>query len=127
MKLILQNNRIAATATDEYTGPDAYISTPADYVPDQMANYTVAGGVLILLAPVVSMRAFRKALTQAGLRQAVEDYVATASIEVRDDWTTAQNVARDYPLIVAAGAALGQDDVAMDSLFALAKQIEAGL
>jgi hypothetical protein len=77
--------------------------------------------------PVVSMRAFRRALVQVGLRQAVEDYVAAAPIETRDDWATAQHVARNYPPIVAAGIALGQDDAAMDALFALAQQIEAAL
>ena len=75
----------------------------------------------------VPMRAFRKALVQVGLRQAVEDYVAAAPIEVRDDWATAPTVARDYPLIVAAGRALKQDDTAMDALFELAKQIEMTL
>lgn len=74
---------------------------------------------------IVSMRAFRKALIQVGLRQAVEDYVAASSIEVKDDWATAPTVARDYPLIVAAGKALGQSDANMDTLFALAKQIES--
>ena len=74
----------------------------------------------------VPMRAFRKALVQVGLRQAVEDYVAAAPIEVRDDWATAPTVARDYPLIVAAGHALKQDDTAMDALFELAKQIDTG-
>ena len=75
----------------------------------------------------VPMRAFRKALVQVGLRQAVEDYVAAAPIEVRDDWATAPTVARDYPLIVAAGHALKQDEAAMDALFELAKQIEMTL
>ena len=77
--------------------------------------------------PSVSMRAFRKALSQAGLRQAVEDYVAGAPIEVRDDWATAQRVARDNALILAAAAALKQDAAALDGLFALAVQIEAEL
>ena len=77
--------------------------------------------------PVVSMRAFRRALVQVGLRQAVEDYVAGAPIEVRDDWATAQTMHRDNPLILAACTALGQDDAAMDGLFAVAQQIEATL
>lgn len=77
--------------------------------------------------PVVSMRAFRHALVQAGLRQAVEDYVNAAPIEVRDDWATAPTVARDNALIVAAGVALGQDNADMDALFALAVQIDATL
>ena len=77
--------------------------------------------------PTVSMRAFRKALTRAGLRQAVEHYVAAAPIEVRDDWATASEVRRDNAMILAAAAALKQDATALDGLFTLAAQIEPGL
>ena len=77
--------------------------------------------------PVVSMRAFRRALAQVGLRQAVEDYVAAAPIEVRDDWATAGTMHRDNAMIVAAGAALGKGDADLDGVFALAQQIEAAL
>ena len=77
--------------------------------------------------PSVSMRAFRKALSQVGLRQAVEDYVAAAPIDVRDDWATAPSVRRDNALILAAADALKQDAAALDGLFALAGQIEAEL
>ena len=77
--------------------------------------------------PTVAMRAFRKALTRAGLRQAVEDYVAAAPIDVRDDWATASEVRRDNAMIIAAATALKQDPAALDALFALAAQIEPGL
>ena len=75
----------------------------------------------------VSMLAFRHALTRIGLRKAVEDYVAAAPIEVRDEWTLRKTVRRHNELIVGAGKALGQSDEAMDALFGLAKQIEATL
>ena len=90
------------------------------YMPGEIVRVEVPEAI------TVPMRAFRKALVQVGLRQAVEDYVAAAPIEVRDDWATAPTVARDYPLIVAAGRALKQDDTAMDALFELAKQIDTG-
>lgn len=75
----------------------------------------------------VSMLAFRHALTRIGLRKAVEDYVAAAPIEVRDEWTLRKTVRRHNELIVGAGKALGQSDEALDALFGLAKQIEATL
>ena len=77
--------------------------------------------------PTVAMRAFRKALTKAGLRQAVEDYVSTAPIDVRDDWATALEVRRDNAMILAAAASLNQDATALDGIFALAAQIEPEL
>lgn len=39
MKLIIQSNRIAATATDDYTGPDEYIAAPPDFDPARMGEY----------------------------------------------------------------------------------------
>ncbi len=51
MKLIIQNDRIAATATDDYTGPDEHIAAPEDFDPARMADYVVAAGILSLPDP----------------------------------------------------------------------------
>lgn len=48
MKLIIQNSRIAATATDDYTGPDEYITAPADFDPARMGGYAYQDGVLTI-------------------------------------------------------------------------------
>lgn len=66
MKLIIQNNRIAATATDAYTGPDEYIDAPADFDVTRMADYRYIDGQLVL-APGshVTRLAFRNRFTQA--------------------------------------------------------------
>lgn len=66
MKLIIQNNRIAATATDAYTGPDEYIDAPADFDVARMAEYRYADGVLSLQpATQVTRLAFRNRFTAA--------------------------------------------------------------
>ena len=44
MKLIIQSSRIAATATDDYTGPDEYITAPADFDAKRMGEYVYAEG-----------------------------------------------------------------------------------
>ena len=66
MKLIIQQNRIAATATDAYTGPDEYIDAPADFDVTRMADYRYIDGQLVL-APgsYVTRLAFRNRFTQA--------------------------------------------------------------
>lgn len=46
MKLIIQQNRIAGTATDDYSGPDAFITAPSDYDPGK--QYTVRAGAIVL-------------------------------------------------------------------------------
>ena len=66
MKLIIQNNRIAATATDEYTGPDEYIDAPADFDVTRLAEYRYEDGALVLVpGSHVTRLAFRNRFTQA--------------------------------------------------------------
>lgn len=66
MKLIISNNRIAATATDAYTGPDFFIEAPADFDVARMAEYRYADGVLSLQpATQVTRLAFRNRFTAA--------------------------------------------------------------
>lgn len=48
MKLIIQNTRIAATATDNYTGPDEFITAPADFDAARMGEYVYQDGVLTI-------------------------------------------------------------------------------
>ena len=48
MKLIIQNTRIAATATDDYTGPDEYITAPPDFDVNRMGEYVYHDGVLTI-------------------------------------------------------------------------------
>ena len=66
MKLIIQNNRIAATATDDYTGPDEYITAPPDFDAARMGEYVYADGVLTIHPDSrVTRLAFRNRFTSA--------------------------------------------------------------
>ena len=66
MKLIIQNNRIAATATDDYTGPDVFIDAPADFDVTRLSEYRYGDGVLVLVPDTrVTRLAFRNRFTQA--------------------------------------------------------------
>ena len=68
MKLIIQANRIAATATDAYAGPDFFIEAPADFDMGRMADYRHdADTGLLFLAPDTRLTklAFRNRFTQA--------------------------------------------------------------
>lgn len=66
MKLIIQNNRIAATATDEYTGPDEYIDAPADFDVTRLAEYRYEDGALVLAPDArITRLAFRNRFTSA--------------------------------------------------------------
>ena len=64
MKLIIQNNRIAATATDAYTGPDAFIPAPADFDVTRLSEYVYADDVLTLAPGTrITKLAFRNRFT----------------------------------------------------------------
>ena len=64
MKLIIQNTRIAATATDDYTGPDEYIQAPPDFNAERMGEYRVVDGVLTLTPSIrITKLAFRNRFT----------------------------------------------------------------
>jgi hypothetical protein len=66
MKLLIQNNRIAGTATDAYTGPDAFIDAPADFDVLRLGEYSFAEGVLTLLpSRRITRLAFRNRFTTA--------------------------------------------------------------
>lgn len=65
MKLIIQNTRIAATATDDYTGPEQYISAPADFDIARLGEYRYENGVLALAPDTrITRLAFRNRFTQ---------------------------------------------------------------
>ena len=66
MKLIIQQNRIAATATDAYTGPDEYIDAPADFDVTRLGEYRYEDGALVLAPDTrITQLAFRNRFTSA--------------------------------------------------------------
>jgi len=50
MKLIIQNNSIAGTATDAYEGPDSFITAPPDFDASRLGEYVITDGVASLPA-----------------------------------------------------------------------------
>ena len=66
MKLIIQNNRIAATVTDAYDGPDVFIEAPADFDATRMSEYRYEDGVLTIHGDTrITRLAFRNRFTAA--------------------------------------------------------------
>ena len=132
MKLIIQNTRIAATATDDYTGPDEYIDAPADFDAERMGEYVYADGALTLehVVPQQVARAQGKAaLIGAGMWPSVLAFVAA----IADDTERAlaevalhdtQNWQRSSPFLNAAKDGLGLTDEQLDELFVVASGIE---
>ena len=132
MKLIIQQNRIAATATDAYTGPDEYIDAPEDFDAARMGEYVYADGALTLehVVPQQVARAQGKAaLIGAGMWPSVLAFVAA----IEDDTERAlaevalhdtQNWQRSSPFLNAAKDGIGLTDEQLDELFVVASGIE---
>lgn len=133
MKLIIQSNRIAATATDDYTGPDEHITAPADFDVNRMGEYVVSDGIAVLPAPGVPQSVARAqgkaALIGAGLWAGVLAFVAA----IEDDTERAlaevalhdtQTWQRNSPFLNGAKDGLGLTDEQLDALFVAAAGIE---
>ena len=68
----------------------------------------------------VTPRQARLALQQAGMLAAVEAWIAQADAATRIEWEFALEVRRDWPALLACGAALGLTEEQLDGLFAQA-------
>lgn len=65
MKLLIQNTRIVATATDDYDGPEAFMQAPADFDVTRMGDYVHDGTSLSLPSDTrITRLAFRNRFTQ---------------------------------------------------------------
>jgi hypothetical protein len=73
--------------------------------------------------PSVSPWQIRKALTATGLRQAVEDFVASQDQDVQDAWQYASSFEFDNPFWEAGMAALGKTHDDLVALFRLAASL----
>jgi hypothetical protein len=122
MKLIIQNNRIAATATDEYTGPDEYIDAPADFDITRMGDYVYANGAISIPSPqVVTMRQARLALLGAGLLDdidaAINSLPRPQKEAARIEWEYSQEVQRHNGFVSVLVPILGLTEAQTDALF----------
>lgn len=122
MKLIIQNNRIAATATDDYTGPDEYIAAPADFDVNRMVDYVYANGAISIPSPqAVTMRQARLALLGAGLLDdvdaAINSLPSPQKEAARIEWEYSQEVRRHNGFVSVLAPLLGLTDAQTDALF----------
>jgi hypothetical protein len=68
----------------------------------------------------VTPRQIRQALTQTGLRESVESFIASQPQDVRDWWQFATEFQRDHPLVAATGQVLNKSPAELDALWILA-------
>jgi hypothetical protein len=125
MRLLIHNDRIAATATDDYEGPDAWLPEPEGFDVLRLAEYRLVDGALVIPPPPpvqsVSMRQARLALLGANLLTDVNAALAgMAGVEgeaARIEWEYATEVRRDSDLVSGLSSALGLTPALLDALF----------
>jgi hypothetical protein len=128
MKLIIKDNRIAATATDDYDGPDPFIAAAPDFDIERMGDYVIADGQALLPAPtVVSLRQARLALFNAGLLDAIDTAIAgltgEAAIIAQIEWDTSTEIRREHALVQQIATALELSSEQLDALFVAASAL----
>ena len=131
MKLLIQQNRVVATATDDYDGPEQFITAPADFDVARMGDYVHDGASLSLPPGTrITRLAFRNRFTQAekvmlelaalddptaamtqrqqvaALRVYLADVAASSFVDLADPDTRAGVQALEAGGLLAAGRAL---------------------
>jgi hypothetical protein len=71
----------------------------------------------------ITPRQIRLQLSAIGMRQAVEDYVASASLEIKDWWEFSLAYERNAPLLVEAATGLEMTSEQLDQFFIEASQL----
>lgn len=134
MKLIIQNNRIAATATDAYTGPDEYIDAPSDFDVTRLGEYRYEDGALVLPAPpppttctpaqgLIALYTLKQITEQdilnaiAQIPDPVQRYTATIGYQRATTWE------RGSATMQAMAQLLGLTEADLDGLFACASGV----
>jgi hypothetical protein len=71
----------------------------------------------------ITPRQIRLHLTAIGLRQAVEDYVASASLDIKDWWEFSLSYERNNELLISTATALGMTSEQLDQFFVEANKL----
>jgi hypothetical protein len=71
----------------------------------------------------ITPRQIRLQLSAIGMRQVVEDYVATSSLDIKDWWEFSTFFERDNALLVEVATKLGMTSEQLDQFFAEASKL----
>lgn len=97
MKLIIRNNKVIATASDEYNGADTAVDAPENFDISRMAEYEIIDSAVVLTKDTIwtSIKAIRDYRTQ------------TAGYQVAGNWYHSDTFSRTQQLgLVLLGASI---------------------
>lgn len=135
MRLIIQSARIAATATDDYTGPDEWITAPPDFDIARISEYVYEGGTLALPEPPApaSCTPAQGLIALYALKGLTEQAILNAIAQIPDDvqrytaqvgYSRAIAWERQSATMQAMAGLLGLSESDLDELFAYAATVQ---
>lgn len=123
MKLIIQNDRIAALATDDYAGPDAFIDAPTGFAIDRAGEYQVVDGVAVL-PPLPEPPSLQEQVVTATQRR-LDDFARTRGYDgILSACTYAFSAVPKFA--TEGGYAVQARDATWAALYALLAEVQAG-
>lgn len=128
MRIIFDTQgRATGTATDDYTGPDAWAEAPEGFDPQYLADCTLAAGVVSIVPAAVERRQALHALLHVGKLEAIQ--AAIAAIPDPADRLSAQieyehpSWRRDNALLQSIWERMDGTAAELDALFVLARTL----
>ena len=77
----------------------------------------------VVIPQSITPRQIRLQLSAIGMRQAVEDYVASASLDIKDWWEFSLAYERNSQLLIEAATGLGMTSEQLDQFFIEASEL----
>ena len=119
MKILIKDNKISGTATDDYRGPDQFITAPEGFDVEQMSDYVYADGKLSL--PTVSLQGQVMTDTQRRL----DDFARTRNYDSILSATT--YATSTIPRFAAEGQySVALRDTTWAAMYAIMDEVNAG-
>lgn len=123
MRYALMSNGVVINVVDQGTPPTIpgeWLACPGHVGPRYTYDGTDWREPAASVPQSVTPRQFRQALTRAGLRVAVESFIASADQDTKDWYEFSNSFERQNSVLIAAAHGLGKSDADIDALFVLA-------
>jgi hypothetical protein len=101
----------------------AQLDVDVGWVATKDGSFIKPSPLPVVIPQSITPRQIRLQLSAIGMRQAVEDYVASASLEIKDWWEFSLAYERNAPLLVEAATTLGMTSEQLDQFFIEASKL----
>lgn len=129
MKLVIQDDKIAALVGDDFPTPDLLVDVPDGFDINQAHRYRYDGGQIARRVPekVTARQAVQALISVNKLHlvqpaiDAIADPVQRAMVQA--EWDKSQDFERSRPTLIALATAIGLDAAGLDALFIAAEDL----